>query len=67
MQVSPIFLHAGLVHLLLNMLAQVFSGPLIERQMGTPKFLVLYLASGIFGNILSGNFSLVGIPSVGAR
>lgn len=34
--------------------------------MGTPRFLVLYLASGIFGNILGGNFALVGLPSAGA-
>lgn len=64
--VTPIFLHAGLVHLLLNMLAQWFSCALVERQMGTPKFLAVYFAAGIFGFILGGNFSLVGIPSVGA-
>ena len=64
--VTPIFLHAGLVHLLLNMLAQWLSCAIIERQVGTPKFLVMYFASGIFGFILGGNFALSGIPSVGA-
>lgn len=34
--------------------------------MGTPKFLVVYFAAGIFGNILGANFALVGQPSVGA-
>ncbi|GAA5984147.1 hypothetical protein JCM11641_000329 [Rhodosporidiobolus odoratus] len=63
---TPMFLHAGVVHLVLNMLAQCFSSALVERMMGTPRFLVLYLASGIFGFILSANFALVGIPSVGA-
>ncbi|GAA6059626.1 hypothetical protein JCM10212_004129 [Sporobolomyces blumeae] len=62
----PIFLHAGVVHLLLNMVAQCFSSAQIERMMGTPKFLVLYLASGIFGFVLGSNFALVGQPSVGA-
>lgn len=48
-QITPVFLHAGIVHLLLNMLAQWFSCALVERQMGTPKFLIVYFASGIFG------------------
>ncbi|GAA5926763.1 hypothetical protein JCM1841_000634 [Sporobolomyces salmonicolor] len=34
--------------------------------MGTPRFLILYLASGIFGFVLGANFALVGQPSVGA-
>ncbi|KAK4056298.1 hypothetical protein OIO90_002742 [Microbotryomycetes sp. JL221] len=62
----PIFLHAGVVHLLVNVLAQCFSSALIERMMGTPKFLVLYLLSGIFGFVLGANYALVGLPSVGA-
>jgi len=28
--------------------------------------LIIYFAGGLFGNILGGNFSRVGIPSVGA-
>ena len=38
----------------------------VEQEMGSPSFLLLYLASGIFGNILGGNFALVGVPSVSA-
>lgn len=38
----------------------------VERMMGTPRFLVVYLASGIFGFALGANFALVGQPSVGA-
>ncbi|BGP37358.1 hypothetical protein JCM10450v2_001267 [Rhodotorula kratochvilovae] len=62
----PIFLHAGVVHLLLNMLAQCSSSAQVERMMGTPRFLVVYFTSGIFGFILGANFALVGLPSVGA-
>ncbi|ORY90853.1 hypothetical protein BCR35DRAFT_274877 [Leucosporidium creatinivorum] len=64
--VLPIFLHAGIVHLLLNVLAQCFSSAQVERQMGSLKFLILYIPSGIFGFILGDNFALVGQPSVGA-
>ncbi|RYF51898.1 MAG: rhomboid family intramembrane serine protease [Cytophagaceae bacterium] len=33
---------------------------------GSVPFLIVYFAGGLFGNILGGNFSRVGIPSVGA-
>ncbi|EMD41974.1 hypothetical protein CERSUDRAFT_79578 [Gelatoporia subvermispora B] len=64
--ITPIFLHAGIIHYLLNMLAQLTATAQVEREMGSISFLILYMASGIFGNVLGGNFSLVGSPSVGA-
>ncbi|KAL1685784.1 hypothetical protein GGG16DRAFT_65646 [Schizophyllum commune] len=64
--ITPIFLHAGIVHLILNMFAQVTVSAQIEREMGSGGFFLTYFAAGIFGNILGGNFALVGIPSVGA-
>ncbi|KAN0125085.1 hypothetical protein V8E52_001637 [Russula decolorans] len=64
--ITPIFLHAGFLHIGLNMLAQLTAAAEIEREMGSGGFFLLYFAAGIFGNILSGNFSLVGVPSVGA-
>ncbi|KAI6047705.1 hypothetical protein EDC04DRAFT_2619574 [Pisolithus marmoratus] len=64
--ITPIFLHAGIIHILLNMLAQVIVSAQIEREMGSGGFFITYFAAGIFGNVLGGNFSLVGSPSVGA-
>ncbi|KAG7099128.1 hypothetical protein E1B28_001000 [Marasmius oreades] len=64
--ITPIFLHAGIIHILLNLFAQLTISAQIEREMGSGGFLVTYLAAGIFGNILGGNFSLVGSPSTGA-
>ncbi|KAF5375122.1 hypothetical protein D9758_000362 [Tetrapyrgos nigripes] len=64
--IVPIFLHAGFVHLLLNMLAQLSIAAQIEREMGSGGFIITYFAAGIFGNVLGGNFALVGVPSVGA-
>ncbi|KAH9047624.1 rhomboid family-domain-containing protein, partial [Lactarius hengduanensis] len=64
--ITPIFLHAGFVHIALNMLAQLTAAAEIEREMGSGGFFILYFAAGIFGNVLGGNFSLVGVPSVGA-
>ncbi|KAH9824403.1 rhomboid family-domain-containing protein, partial [Melampsora americana] len=64
--ILPMFLHAGVIHYAINILVQMTSSALIERQMGSIRFLLLYIPSGIFGFILGGNFSLVGQPSVGA-
>jgi len=64
--ITPIFLHAGIIHILLNMLAQLTVSAQVEREMGSLGFIVVYFAAGIFGNVLGGNFSLVGVPSVGA-
>ncbi|KAL0951302.1 hypothetical protein HGRIS_008011 [Hohenbuehelia grisea] len=64
--IVPIFLHAGIIHILLNMLAQLTLSAQIEREMGSGGFILTYAAAGIFGNVLGGNFSLVGVPSVGA-
>ncbi|EKM83523.1 hypothetical protein AGABI1DRAFT_110173 [Agaricus bisporus var. burnettii JB137-S8] len=64
--ITPIFLHAGIIHFLLNMLGQWFLSAQIEREMGSAGFIITYFAAGIFGNVLGGNFALVGIPSVGA-
>jgi membrane associated rhomboid family serine protease len=46
------FLHAGLFHIVLNMVALYFLGRLLEPAIGTPRFVALYFASlfaGSFG------------------
>ncbi|KAJ6509455.1 hypothetical protein C8R47DRAFT_26199 [Mycena vitilis] len=64
--ITPIFLHAGFVHIILNMLAQLTVSAQVEREMGSGGFFITYFAAGIFGNVLGANFALVGRPSVGA-
>ncbi|KAG8722777.1 hypothetical protein FRC08_010387 [Ceratobasidium sp. 394] len=64
--ITPIFLHAGIIHYALNMFAQLTLSAQVEREMGSGAFLILYFSAGIFGNVLGGNFALVGVPSVGA-
>ncbi|EJD55540.1 rhomboid-domain-containing protein [Auricularia subglabra TFB-10046 SS5] len=63
--ITPIFLHAGIIHILLNMFAQFMLAAQIEREMGSGGFVLLYFAAGIFG-CLGANFALIGSPSVGA-
>ncbi|KAJ6604570.1 hypothetical protein DFH09DRAFT_1123132 [Mycena vulgaris] len=64
--ITPIFLHAGFIHIILNMLAQLTVSAQVEREMGSGGFFITYFAAGIFGNVLGANFALVGRPSVGA-
>ncbi|GAN08767.1 rhomboid-domain-containing protein [Mucor ambiguus] len=51
---TPIFLHAGVVHILLNLLTHFSSGSEIERSLGIIRYAILYLVSGVWGFILSG-------------
>jgi len=64
--VTPIFLHAGLVHITFNMLLQIVLGREVERVIGHVRFFVVYFSSGIFGFIMGGNFAPPGIASTGA-
>lgn len=62
---TPIFLHSGLLHIVLNMYALKALGSLIEKIYGTAKFAVIYFVSGIMGCIFSFTFSSY-TTSVGA-
>ncbi|HZS45025.1 MAG TPA: rhomboid family intramembrane serine protease [Blastocatellia bacterium] len=66
--ITPVFIHAGLVHLLVNMYALYALGPSVERLYGSPKFVILYLGSGIASIAASYLFPWVNVdePSVGA-
>ncbi|MFZ4537724.1 rhomboid family intramembrane serine protease [Propionivibrio sp.] len=50
---SALFLHFGVVHLALNMWALWDGGQLVERMYGHARFLAIYFASGLAGNLLS--------------
>ncbi|MBI4541134.1 MAG: rhomboid family intramembrane serine protease [Gemmatimonadetes bacterium] len=51
--VTYMFLHAGLLHLLFNMIGLLFFGPRLEARLGGRHFLGLYLVSGLTGALLS--------------
>ena len=45
------FLHGSLAHLFLNMFSLLFFGSAVERLIGTRRFWLLYLLSGILGGL----------------
>ena len=50
---TSVFLHAGLSHLGSNLLVQILMGNIVERNLGHVRYLILFLLSGIGGNIVS--------------
>jgi rhomboid protease GluP len=63
--VTAIFLHAGLLHIGLNLWCLFDLGPEVESLFSTPKFVVFYLVAGVAGFVLSLWWSPFGM-SVGA-
>lgn len=64
--ITPIFAHVGVIHLLLNLLFQCTAGFALESAFGTVRIALIWLASGIGGNIFGANFAAPFMPSVGA-
>lgn len=63
---TSIFLHAGIIHLACNMYSLYVIGPQLESFFGKTKYLIIYILSGIIGNLLSMLFLSNGYVSVGA-
>lgn len=54
---SAAFLHAGFMHLAMNMVFVYYGGAQIEKLIGHWRFLVIYLISAVGGNIVSFAFN----------
>lgn len=51
--ITPVFIHIGLAHLLVNMYGLWMIGPYVERLYGSAKFVVLWVGTGIAGVVAS--------------
>jgi len=47
--ITPMFVHIGLVHLVMNMFSLLILGPFVEKLYGSAKFVVFYVVTGIAG------------------
>ncbi len=63
---TAMFLHFGLLHLLLNMWALWLLGPFLERDLGPARFLALYLSAGLGGDVAAYLFSRPAAITAGA-
>jgi len=64
--ITAIFLHGSLVHLLYNMFALALFGSILEKIIGSRKFLIVFFVSGIFANIIGVNFYSSSLGASGA-
>jgi membrane associated rhomboid family serine protease len=51
--ITPVFLHAGIFHLLVNVLAEWRFGLYVERKWGTLRYVVIYFLAAIGATIMS--------------
>lgn len=58
---TSMFVHAGIFHILSNMLALFFFGTFLVQLLGSNRFLIVYFAGGIAGNLLFLLFAYLGI------
>ncbi|MBS3093659.1 rhomboid family intramembrane serine protease [Candidatus Pacearchaeota archaeon] len=54
--VTSIFLHGDIAHLFYNLFALVFFGIILEKKIGSNRFLLIFLVSGILANVFAINF-----------
>jgi membrane associated rhomboid family serine protease len=67
--ITPMFLHAGLIHLAFNSYALYLLGFLVEDAFGKPRFLAIYFISGFLASVASftfGPYLQVGVGASGA-
>ena len=64
--VSAIFLHGGVVHLIYNLFALLMFGFILEKRIGSWKFLSLFLVGGIIANLIAVNFYSSSLGASGA-
>jgi len=64
--VSAVFLHGGIVHLLYNLFALLLFGMILEKLVGSRRFLAVFFVSGIVANVIAVNFYSSSLGASGA-
>jgi len=63
---TPIFLHAGLIHIAFNGYALYIVGNVVEQELGWRRFLAIFFVTGLFASAASFAFGAYNVPGVGA-
>ncbi|KAL2885890.1 putative rhomboid family membrane protein [Ceratocystis lukuohia] len=64
--ITPVFMHAGIIHIGFNLMMQLTIGKEMECAIGSFRFFIVYMSGGIFGNVLGANYAGDGLLSTGA-
>ena len=64
--ISSIFLHGSFSHILYNLFALVLFGLVLEKLIGSNKFLLVFFSAGIFANLIAVNFYSSSLGASGA-
>ena len=64
--ITAIFLHGGFAHLLYNLFALALFGSMLERLIGSWRFLIVFLFTGVIANLISINFYSSSLGASGA-
>jgi membrane associated rhomboid family serine protease len=61
--VTSMFVHSGILHLLVNVASLVSIGLILERLIGSLTFLAVYVAAGVFASLVSLSISPLGVSA----
>lgn len=61
--ITPVFVHIGFAHLLINSITLYFIGMYIEQLFGHWRLLIIYLGSAVVGNLMSAYWLPAGISA----
>ncbi len=60
--ITSVFSHNELWHLLMNMFILWSFGRVVEEELGTRRFIIMYLVAGVVASLAHSGLSLVGLP-----
>lgn len=66
MFVTHMFLHSGYLHLIYNLIALLLFGSILERVIGSKKFMIIFFAAGIISGIAATFFYPATVGASGA-
>ena len=64
--ITCVFIHFGIIHLVMNIYALYMAGVYLEPMLGKTKYIIAYLATGIFASLASLWWHKEGVNSAGA-